>query len=108
MVEVGYRFNTFYFALQDKNYDLAQYQFDKIKKAIQNGIIRRPARKTNSERMFLKSPYKKMALALKSKNIQQIEKEYANTKNLCNRCHKAERVPFIKVIDPQYRWQVIK
>ncbi len=108
MVEVGYRFNTFYFALQDKNYDLAQYQLDKIKKAIQNGVIRRPARKKNSENMFLKSQYKKMTIALKSKDIQQIKKEYTNTKNLCNRCHKAERVAFIKVIDPQYRWQVIK
>ena len=43
MVEVGYRFNSFYFALKDKNYDLAHYQWDKIKKAIENGIERRPA-----------------------------------------------------------------
>ncbi len=108
MVEVGYRFNTFYFSLQDKNYDLAQYQLDKIKKAIKNGVIRRPARKKNSETMFLKSQYKMMSQALKSKDIQQIEKEYTRTKNLCNRCHKAEKVPFIRVIDPKYRWQPIQ
>ncbi len=108
MVEVGYRFNTFYFALQDKNYELAQYQLDKIKKAITNGIQRRPARKENSKTMFLNTQYKMMTKALKSKDSALIEKEYTHTKNLCNACHKAERVPFIKVIDPKYRWQPIQ
>jgi len=108
MVEVGQRFNTFYFAIHDKNYDLAQYQLDKIKKAITNGIQRRPARKKNSEIMFLTSQYKIMSQALESKDFTKIKKEYTNTKNLCNACHKAERVPFIKVINPKYRWQPIK
>ncbi len=108
MVEVGYRFNTFYFAIKDKNYDLAQYQLDKIKKAMENGIERRPARKKNSEIMFLNRQYKMISTALKSKDTQLIEEEYGNTKNSCNACHKAERVPFIKVIDPKYRWQPIQ
>ena len=49
MVEVGYRFNSFYFAIKDENYDLAHYQLDKIKKSIENGIQRRPKRRENSE-----------------------------------------------------------
>jgi len=108
MVEVGYRFNSFYFAIEDKNYDLAHYQFDKIKKAIENGIQRRPKRKKNSETMFLTTQYKAMKRALSSKNSQLIQKEYSNTKQLCNACHIAERVPFIEVVDPKYRWQPIQ
>jgi hypothetical protein len=52
------------------NYPLANYQLDKIKKAI--------------------------------------AKEYEQTKRACNACHVAERVPFINVIDPVYRWQPIQ
>ena len=108
MVEVGYRFNSFYFAINDKNYDLAQYQWDKIKKAIENGTQRRPKRKKNSEAMFLDSEYKAMSEALDSKNAKDIQKEYEKTKRLCNACHVAEKVPFIHVIDPKYRWQPVK
>jgi len=108
MVEVGQRFNTFSFAIQDKNYALAEYQFDKIKKAIENGIERRPARKANSKTMFLDTHYKRMKEALAKKDEKMIKKVYEETKNVCNACHVAERVPFIKVIDPEHRWQPIK
>ncbi len=108
MVEVGYRFNSLYFAIKDKNYPLANYQWDKIKKSIENGIIRRPARKANSQSMFLDTQYKSMKEALEKKDERLITKEYKKTKHVCNACHVAERVPFIKVIDPQYRWQPIK
>jgi cytochrome c556 len=108
MVEVGYRFNTFYFAIEDKNYDLAHYQWDKIKKAIENGIERRPKRKNNSESMFLNTQYKAMQDALLTKDPQQIQKAYTHTKQICNACHQAENVPFIHVTNPKYRWQPIQ
>lgn len=108
MVEVGYRFNSFYFAIKDKNYDLAHYQLDKIKKTIENGIQRRPKRKNNSETMFLDTQYKSMKEVLTKKNEKHIWQEYEKTKQICNACHIAERVPFIKVIDPRYRWQPIQ
>lgn len=108
MVEVGYRFNSFYFAIKDKNYDLANYQWDKIKKAIVNGTHRRPKRKTNSEAMFLNTHHKTMKMALTKKDEKLIWKEYSQVKQSCNACHVSERVPFIKVIDPEYRWQPIR
>jgi len=108
MVEVGYRFNEFYFALKDKNYDLAEYHWDKIKKAIENGIIRRPKRAMNSKTMFLDTQYFMMKKALKSKDAKQIWKQYEKTKVVCNACHNAERVPFINVVDPQYRCFPVK
>jgi hypothetical protein len=108
MVEVGYRFNSFYFAIKDKNYPLANYQWDKIKKSIENGIIRRPARKANAKAMFLDTQYSSMKKALEKKDEKLIAKEYEQAKQVCNACHVAERVPFIEVIDPKYRWQPIK
>jgi hypothetical protein len=108
MVEVGYRFNSFYFALKDKNYPLANYQLDKIKKAISNGTERRPKREHNSKVLFLKSQYKKMKEALNKENQTDIWQEFNQTKVSCNVCHIAENVAFIKVIEPQYRWQPIK
>ena len=108
MVEVGYRFNSFYFAIKDKNYDLAHYQLDKIKKAIENGIQRRPKRKENSKAMFLDTQYKSMKAVLEKKNEKEIWQEYEKTKRMCNACHAAENVPFIKVVDPKYRWQPIR
>ncbi len=108
MVEVGYRFNSFYFAIKDKNYDLAHYQWDKIKKTIENGIQRRPKRKDNSKTMFLDTQYKSMKEVLDKKNEKHIWQEYEKTKQVCNACHAEERVLFIKVVDPQYRWQPIR
>ena len=108
MVEVGQRFNTFYFAIEDENYPLANYQLEKIKKAIENGIERRPARKANSKAMFLDTQYKNMKEALEKKEKRVIAKAYEQMKQVCNACHVAERVPFIEVIDPNYRWQPIK
>ena len=107
MVEVGYRFNSFYFAIKDKNYDLANYQLDKIKKATENGIQRRPKRQKNAETMFLNTQYKAMKKALATQDLKQIQKEYLNTKQQCNACHTAEKVSFIHVTDPKYRWQPI-
>jgi len=108
MVEVGYRFNSFYFALKDKNHKLAHYQWDKIKKTIENGIQRRPKRKENSKTMFLDTQYKSMKEALDKKDEKNIWQEYAKTKQICNACHAAEGVPFIEVVTPKYRWQPIQ
>ena len=108
MVEVGQRFNTFYFAIKDKNYDLAHYQWDKIKKAIENGIQRRPKRQENSKAMFLDTQFRSMKEALNKKNEKHIWQEYEKSRQICNACHIAERVPFIEVVDPKYRWQPIR
>ncbi len=108
MVEVGYRFNSFYFALKEQNYPLANYQWEKIKKAIDNGVMRRPKRKHNSQTMFLDTQFKSMREAIAKKDQKLIWQEYNKTKERCNACHIAEKVPFIEVIDPEYRWQPIQ
>ena len=108
MVEVGYRFNSLYFAIKDNNLPLASYQLDKIKKAIKNGIERREKRTKNSKIFFLDTKYKDMQKSFKSKDTNIILQEFNRLQESCNSCHNAERVPFIKVITPKYRWQPIK
>jgi hypothetical protein len=101
MMEVGYRFNNLYYALKEKNYKLADYHLEKIKKAIENGVQRRPKRKNNSDFMFLDTQWKIMKQALESEDKKSIWIEYENTKKSCNTCHVAENVPFIKVQSPE-------
>src|SRR3989337_341058 len=44
MVETGYRYQELYWAGQDQNWEYADYQLEKIKTAIENGLERRPKR----------------------------------------------------------------
>jgi len=60
--------------IEDKNYALANYQLDKIKKAIENGIERRAARKANSRAMFLDTQYKSMKEVLEKEDDKVIKK----------------------------------
>ncbi|WP_068874018.1 MULTISPECIES: hypothetical protein [unclassified Phenylobacterium] len=53
MWEVGERFERLHGALERGNYDLAVYHWEKIRTTIENGIAKRPARRTNSEALFL-------------------------------------------------------
>ncbi|MEZ8028653.1 hypothetical protein [Enterovibrio norvegicus] len=102
MFETGARFNTFYFALKNQNYDMATYQWKKIKKTIVNGTERRPARKANADAMFIDSQWKVMQAAIDSKDDAKIWETFETTKAVCNACHVAEKVGFVKVVDPQY------
>lgn len=58
--------------------------------------------------MFLDTQYVSMKEALEKEDDKVIKKAYEQTKQVCNACHVAERVPFIEVIDPEFRWQPIK
>ena len=49
MVETGYRYQELYWAGQDKNWEYAGYQLEKIKVAIENGLERRPKRAKSAE-----------------------------------------------------------
>ena len=68
MVETGYRYQELYWAGQDENWEYADYQLEKIQKAIENGLERRPKR-TSSAQHFLTVTLPQMKEALK-KRIQ--------------------------------------
>ncbi|CDS98105.1 exported hypothetical protein [Sphingobacterium sp. PM2-P1-29] len=68
MVETGYRYQKLYWAGQDENWGYADYQLEKIQKAIENGLERRPKR-AQSAQHFLIVTLPQMKEALK-KRIQ--------------------------------------
>lgn len=97
MMEVGYRYDAIKKALEAKNYELAHYHLEKIKLSIENGYVRRPARKEASQNFFLSTTYEEFKKALELKNDVQIVNKFNDVKNSCNACHINQNVGFINV-----------
>lgn len=49
IIETGYRYQELYWVGQDESWDYADYQIEKIRKAIENGLECRPKRAKSSE-----------------------------------------------------------
>ncbi len=95
MMEVGERYQRTYDAIKDKNWELADYQWDKIKLAINTGLMKRPKRTQNAEGMFLDGVWKQMDEAIKSKDYGRMQQQFMVVRQTCMACHVAEKVPFM-------------
>jgi hypothetical protein len=95
MWEVGERYKRTYDAIWDRNWELADYHWDKIRVTINVGLMKRPMRTQNSEGMFLDGPWKQMDEAIKSRDYDRMQKQFMATRQVCMACHAAERVPFM-------------
>jgi hypothetical protein len=107
MVETGYRYTELYWAGQDQNWDYANYQLDKIKTAIDNGLIRRPKR-AQSAQGFLESAIPSMRAAINKKDTAAFNQGFRVFQASCRSCHIAEKVPFIQSAIPEQRLSPIK
>ncbi len=99
MVETGYRYQTLYWAGQNENWEYAEYQINKIKKAINNGLERRPKRAASAE-FFLSESIPAMQSAIKSNNKALFNTQFEQLTKSCNQCHQMENIPSFKVIIP--------
>lgn len=95
MMEVGERYQRTYDAIKDKNWELANYQWDKIKLAINTGLMKRPKRTQNAEGMFLDGVWKQMDDAIKSKDYSRMQEQFMVARQTCMACHIAEKVHFM-------------
>lgn len=95
MMEVGERYLRTYDAIKDKNWELADYHWIKIRLAINTGLMKRPKRTGNAEGMFLDGAWKQMDEAIKSKDYGRMEKQFMAAREVCMACHIAEEVPFM-------------
>lgn len=95
MWEVGERFQRAHDALADKNYDLARYHWEKIKVTIENGYMKRPARRTNADALFLSTAYIQTLKAIETKDAAKAWEGFAAGRAACIACHEAEKVGFI-------------
>jgi hypothetical protein len=95
MQETGLRYGHVEQAIADENWDLALYHWEKIGVAIENGLMKRPARRPNAEAIFLESAWGDLDEALKGKNRGTIQDAFKSARDACMNCHAAEDVPFI-------------
>ncbi|WP_026712764.1 hypothetical protein [Flavobacterium daejeonense] len=107
MVETGYRYQELYWAGQDKNWEYAEYQLEKIQKAIENGLERRPKR-AKSAAYFLTSVLPEMKKSLEKKDSLVFNKSFQDLTVNCNNCHAMEKVPYFSVKTPTDRQSPIK
>lgn len=63
MRERGERYKHTEQAIYDESYELAYYHWDKIKGAIERGVMKRPDRGENAREMFLDDAWEVLAEA---------------------------------------------
>lgn len=102
MVETGYRYQELYWAGQDENWPYAYYQLEKIRKAIRNGLERRPKR-SKSATYFMTVSLPAMEKALKEKDTAVFNDKFQTLTNSCISCHAMEKVSHFTVKKPLYR-----
>lgn len=102
MVETGYRYQELYWAGKDTNWAYAAYQVEKIRKAITNGLARRPKRAASAQ-YFLTRALPQMQTAINQKDTALFEESITHLTQSCNGCHTMEQVPFFKVETPEYK-----
>ncbi len=107
MVETGYRYQELYWAGQDENWEYADYQIEKIQKALENGLERRPKR-AKSAKHFLTVALPEMEKALEKRDTVVFNKNFQMLTNNCISCHAMEKVPHFTVKKPLYRQSPIR
>ena len=93
MWEVGYRWESVHDALQRGNYEAAVYHWDKIRTTIENGYLKRPARRANSEALFINSGlHEQVKKAFESRDSKQAWAAFTTARTACINCHEAEKM----------------
>lgn len=95
MWEVGERYEKLYGALLVENFELASYHWAKIKLTIENGTMKRPARKASADAIFLGSTWDSVYASLASGDQMTAWKGFKRARSACMRCHDAENVSYM-------------
>lgn len=95
MWEVGERWQRIHQALLDGNLKLAAHHHEESGEAIQNGMVRRPARAANSRRLLLDEVWPAFGRALDSGDAASAWKAFEDARSACMACHIAEDMGFL-------------
>ena len=95
MWEVGERYEKFYAALRRGNLELASYHWAKIKLTIENGIMKRPARRASADTFLLGATWDSVNAALQSGELTNAWKGFETARTACMKCHDAENVGYM-------------
>lgn len=106
MWEIGYRYQELYWAGEDQNWEYAEYQREHIEEALEQGLLRRPARAQSSQQ-FLNMVLPRMEQVIESENKTAFDEAFNLMTVQCNTCHQMERVEFMVVKKPTVRTSII-
>ncbi len=95
MWEVGERYEKLYAALVRGNFELATYHWAKIKLTIENGTMKRPARRASAEAFLLTSTWDSVNDALESGDPATVWRGFEAARAACMKCHDAEGVGYM-------------
>jgi hypothetical protein len=106
MAEVGYRYTELHWAGHDRNWGYAEYQLEKIRTAIANGLERRPRRAASAQ--MIDAPLASVERAIEARDPTAFDRELGVLTAACNACHQAEAVPFVTVVRPATRLSPVR
>jgi len=95
MWEVGERYRSMHEALTRSNFEMAQYQWEKIRTTVENGYLKRPKRQANADAILLNNTWEEVNTALRSGEPEQAWAGFDKARNACMACHAAESVPYM-------------
>jgi hypothetical protein len=107
MMEVGYRYTELHWAGQDKNWDYAKYQCEKIQHVIELAMERRTNRAPSAQ-WFLTNAIPPMKAAIEAKDATTFARQLPLFTAACDTCHAMEKMPFITVQPPERRLSPVK
>lgn len=107
MMEIGYRYTELHFAVQDRNWDYAAYQADKIEHVLELALERRPKRAA-SAKVFLDQDWPVVKEGIRSLQAERADLAMERLRTACMRCHVAEKVPFFVLQVPERRLTPIR
>lgn len=107
MVEIGYRYTELFFAVQDRNWDYADYQMGKIELALKLAVERRPKR-APSANAFLNDDWPAVQAGVRSRKPGPSAEGLDRLRTACMKCHVSEQVPYFTVQTPEHRLTSIR
>ncbi|MBI3047724.1 MAG: hypothetical protein HYY76_05375 [Acidobacteria bacterium] len=96
MWEIAQRYEELYVAIQNNNWEMGVYHWEKVRDRMNTAGMKRPARTQNIERLFLDNGvWTSMHDALTSRDADRMRKQFLAVRQACMACHVAERVAFL-------------
>lgn len=107
MAEIGYRYTELFFAVQDRNWDYADYQMGKIELVLKLAIERRPKRAVSAN-AFLIEDWAAVQAGVRSRKPDSAREALDRLRSACLKCHVSEQVPYFTLQTPEHRLTPIR
>jgi hypothetical protein len=95
MVDISGQYQKIYAAINDRNFELASYHWERLVYALAIGSLKRSRRTVNSELIFSDPLEEPVRAALKSGDLAKAQAAFLDIRTGCMACHAAEKVAFM-------------